>query len=68
MNSPIIPNSSKNKSRRNNNRQNRKMHVLITYLVMSLFIAVVLFGLYTQNIWLLGIACFPVIDPAPRYV
>ena len=61
MNDPIIPNLSTKKPRTNNDHQNRKMHERITYLVMGLFILVVIFGLYTQNVWLLGIVCFPVI-------
>jgi len=61
MNEPNSRNSNTNKSQTSNDRQNKKMHEIVTYLVMGLFILVVMFGLYTQNFWLLGSVCFPVI-------
>ena len=41
--------------------QHDKMRTRVTYLVLSLFVFIVIYGLIMQNWWLVGTICFPVI-------
>jgi uncharacterized ion transporter superfamily protein YfcC len=41
--------------------QHDKMRNRIIYLVLSLFVFIVIYGLIMQNWWLIGTVCFPVI-------
>jgi hypothetical protein len=41
--------------------QQDKMRTRVTYLVLSLFVFIVIYGLIMQNWWLVGTICFPVI-------